>query len=199
MNFKHFFTFSFDNPVWWIITFILFYLILNPLYYYFTRFNKTITVKKVYDYAKGRYGRGLMFEDTDSNIYKVSDLWFKGEYDSMEDWNKLSVGSSFQIEGYGKRIPIFSRYPSVYKINKVEGFFVSRQQLNLRNQKSLDQEMQKEIELVNKLNNNKQHQSRLQRNDPKLNGLKTDETKLIKNLNDTQKKIKDLKGRLGLK
>jgi len=118
MNIINFFKLTLDNPVSWVIVFFLLAAIITPIYYYVTRFNKTVVVKKVYDYNKSRNSRGLMFEDTESNIYTVNNLWFKGEYDSMEDWNKLSVGGTYLIEGYGKRIPILNMYPRVYKITQ---------------------------------------------------------------------------------
>lgn len=112
MNFKKFLL---ENPFGWTLIGIVVLSIINILYYYMTAFDKTVTVKKTYNIYR-KHSKGLMFEDTNGNIYKVTNAWFKGEFDSMEDWNRLKDGEKVSVQGYGKRVPILGMYPKVYSV-----------------------------------------------------------------------------------
>jgi len=112
MNWKNFLL---NNPLGWALIAFVALTVLNFLYYFGTRFQKSVMVKKTFNIYK-KNGKGLMFEDTNNQTYRVSNLWFKGEFDSMEDWNLLQPGQQATIEGYGYRVPMLGMYPNVYSV-----------------------------------------------------------------------------------
>lgn len=95
-----------------IIIFITF--IFNIILYFVSVFSKEITVNKVYDIR-----RTLMFEDSNNNSYIVSNVWYLGRFNSMEEWNKLEVGKKYRIKGFGYRIGFLGMYPRIYDINPI--------------------------------------------------------------------------------
>ena len=77
-------------------------------------------------------GNNECFEPLTSNLYKrktlagefilvnkylVDNLWFTGDFNRAEDYNKLEKGKSYDISGYNLRVPVLDMYPKIYKIN----------------------------------------------------------------------------------
>lgn len=108
----------FDSFIGWFLIFFVILTIINIIYHFGTQFTKTVTVKKSYNlYHKSG---GLMFEDTNNQTYKVKNVWFKGEFDAMEDWNLLQPGQKADVKGFGYRIPMIGLYPVVYSVKIVK-------------------------------------------------------------------------------
>ena len=101
-------------PSFFIIIFIL-SIIFKIIYDFSTPFTKTITVKEKYLRNAGRRRKDVyMIVDTDNNIYQLTDVWYRGEFNMANDYIGLEVGKKYKITGYGKRIHFLSWYPSVY-------------------------------------------------------------------------------------
>ena len=110
-------------PLQWIIIFIVLLLLFNfidIIYYQFTKFTKTITIKSKYNAMKsGRYGgTKYMIEDTDLNLYKVVNVSWKLDFNEAEDWNRMEVGKTYKVNGYGKRMSFVGKYPSIYSYSQ---------------------------------------------------------------------------------
>ena len=56
----------------------------------------------------------------DNTIYEISDLLFIGKFNSSDLYGELEAGKKYQIETTGYRIPFFSEYQNINKIEKVE-------------------------------------------------------------------------------
>ena len=83
--------------------------------YSFTKFEKKITIKDKYTrYRKN--GSNYNVVDTDNNIYQIGNLWFFGDFNRAEDYNKLEVGQSYTVKGYGIRVPVLDMYKKIYEI-----------------------------------------------------------------------------------
>jgi len=93
---------------------VLFY-----LYYFSTRFTTVITVKKD-DIVKtnGRYNSNLIGAES-GEVYKVSSNVLIGTFSSSEILNRIEVGKTYQITGYGKRVHILGLYPVIVSIKQV--------------------------------------------------------------------------------
>lgn len=91
-------------------------LLLKPILYIFTKFNKKITVKDKYIRYR-RKSSNYHIVDSEDNIYLVDNLWFTGDFNRAEDYNKLEKGKSYDISGYNLRVPVLDMYPKIYKIN----------------------------------------------------------------------------------
>ena len=107
-------------PVYAVIILVLFVLLVDVMYYQFTKFTKTITIKNKYNSMKGgRYsGTDYMIEDTDLNLYKVINVVWKLDFNQTEDWNRMEVGKTYKVNGYGKRMSFVGKYPSIYSYSQ---------------------------------------------------------------------------------
>lgn len=54
--------------------------------------------------------------DTENNTYQITDLFFKGKFNSTDLYNQLEINKKYKIETTGKRIHYFSIYPNINKI-----------------------------------------------------------------------------------
>ena len=78
-----------------------------------------ITVKEKYIKNNGESYK-YMIVDTNNNAYQITDLIFKGKWNSTDIYNQLEIGNEYEIKTTGKRIPFFSMYPNINEIKKVE-------------------------------------------------------------------------------
>lgn len=108
---------TFAEPYKLIIYFLILSVLFNIIYIYLTRFKKTIIVDEKFTYGGKTTDRTI--SDTEGNIYKVKNSIYYLYWNSAEIFDKLDKNNKFEIEGYGKRIPIFGMYPNIIKANKV--------------------------------------------------------------------------------
>ena len=108
-------------PVYAVIILVLFVLLVDVMYYQFTKFTKIITIKSKYNAMKsGRYGgTKYMIEDTDLNLYKVVNVSWKLDFNEAEDWNRMEVGKTYKVNGYGTRMAAAGKYPNIYSYSQV--------------------------------------------------------------------------------
>ena len=101
----------------WIITIIVF-ILLDIVYTYGTYFSKTITIKEK-DYLKnGKYGENVV-SDMEGNIYSISNsihYWF---FTATELYTELTEKQTYNVTGYGYRIPILNMFPTIISATKV--------------------------------------------------------------------------------
>ena len=57
--------------------------------------------------------------DSNDNIYQIRDVWFKGEFDTADDYVKIKEGKTYKVVGYGSRVRMLSWYPILYKFTEV--------------------------------------------------------------------------------
>tara|TARA_B110000027_G_C15839697_1_gene177869 strand:- start:48 stop:401 length:354 start_codon:yes stop_codon:yes gene_type:complete len=100
-----------------VIIIILIIIFIIPLIlYYTTHFEKKITIKDKYTrYRKG--GSNYNIVDMENNIYQIGNVWFKFDFNRAEDYNKLEKNKTYNIKGYGIRIPILDMYKNIYYVN----------------------------------------------------------------------------------
>lgn len=81
-------------------------------------FEKEITIAKKYTAIGGvRYAyTKYMIVATDGNIYQVSNVWWRADFNNEEDWHALDIGKTYRVKGWGYRVPLFGMYPNIYKI-----------------------------------------------------------------------------------
>jgi hypothetical protein len=83
-----------------------------------SHFEKEITITKKYTAVTGvRYARTqYMVVDSDNSIYEVSNVWWKADFNNVEDWNNMEVGKKYRVKGWGYRFPLFGMYPNIYEL-----------------------------------------------------------------------------------
>ena len=82
---------------------------------YFNKQNITITVKDKY-IKNYKESSKYLIVDEENNTYQITDLLFKGKFNSTDIYNQLEEGKTYKIETTGYRIPIFSSYQNINKI-----------------------------------------------------------------------------------
>ena len=58
--------------------------------------------------------------DENNNTYQITDLIFKGKFNSTDLYNQMEIGKKYKIETTGYRIRILSKYQNINKIYKLE-------------------------------------------------------------------------------
>lgn len=119
--FSNLFSSSFgnSNTRWFflIVFFMLLGHIVTFIEYMTMSFEKKIQIKE--KYMSGYKGSGRYFVvDSENNVYKLVDVWFLGEFDRGTDFARINKGETYIVKGYGKRIPIISRFPRIYDVSK---------------------------------------------------------------------------------
>ena len=105
------------NRSWKIIIVILIiFVVLNVVLYFGTHFTKNITIKDKYIRYR-RSASNYHVVDVEGNIYQIRNVWFKADFNRAEDYQTLEKGKTFNVSGYGIRIPLLGMYPSIYKVN----------------------------------------------------------------------------------
>lgn len=56
----------------------------------------------------------------DGETYKITDLLFKGKFNSTDLYNQLDIGKTYKITTTGIRLQYFSMYKNINKIEKVD-------------------------------------------------------------------------------
>ncbi len=70
-------------------------------------------------YVKGQSGT-YMVVDEEGNTYQITDLLFKGKFNSSDLYSQLEIGKKYDIETTGYRIPFLSWYKNINKISEEE-------------------------------------------------------------------------------
>ena len=78
-----------------------------------------ITIKDKYVKSGSKSGKYLIV-DSNNNTYQVTDLLFKGKFNSTDIYNQLEIGKTYRVEISGKRIHIFSWYQNINKVIEEE-------------------------------------------------------------------------------
>lgn len=81
-----------------------------------------ITIKD--KYVKNGSGKNSISKylvvDTENNTYQITDLLFKGKFNSTDLYNQLEINKKYKIETTGNRIHYFSIYPNINKIKEMK-------------------------------------------------------------------------------
>ena len=78
-----------------------------------------ITVKDKFIKNNDKSGIFLIV-DENNNTYQITDLIFKGKFNSTDLYNQMEIGKKYKIETTGYRIHILSKYQNINKIYKLE-------------------------------------------------------------------------------
>jgi len=107
---------------WKLIACIIFVLVLIGLaisYPYTTKFERTITVSKVFQTINSEK-HVYMVTDQKGNSYKIQDTIFYWHFKSTDLWTKLEQGKTYRIKAYGWRIAFISGYPNIIEATFLE-------------------------------------------------------------------------------
>lgn len=74
-----------------------------------------ITVKDKYIKRSCSEKDKYLVVDTEGNTYQITDLTFKGKWNSTDLYNQLDIGKTYDIETSGIRNGFLSLYPNINK------------------------------------------------------------------------------------
>ena len=77
-----------------------------------------IVVKDKYIKRSGDTDLYLVVSE-DNETYKISDLLFKGKFNSTDLYNQLEIGKKYRITTTGIRLQYFSMYKNINKIEEI--------------------------------------------------------------------------------
>jgi len=107
--------FDFIYTYFWLIV-IITYILISALYTYLTPFQRRITVKEKYNYASGG-GKSLKVRNsiytTDGEIYVFSNSLWRWFFRSAELLLSVEVNKTYDVKGFGVRIPILGLFPVI--------------------------------------------------------------------------------------
>lgn len=95
---------------------------LKYLYYVKTKFEKTITIKKKYKHLnspENDYDDILKVVDSENNIYNITNLFFKLDFNKEEDYKTLESGNKYFVKGYGVENSGLGLYKNIYEVHKL--------------------------------------------------------------------------------
>ena len=111
---------TFDNLIMKLaIGFLIFLLVFPIIFYYSTSFEKDITIKEKYTtQVYGKYGSTPIYfiVSSDDTTYQLVNMWWKLDFNTMDDYAKLNVGKTYHVKGYGKHIPFLGMVHNIYDI-----------------------------------------------------------------------------------
>jgi len=102
----------------WVAFFVIilvFALLMPVILYFTTKFEKKITISEKYIRYR-RNGSNYNVVAEDGTIYKIGNVWFKGDFNRADDYAKLKEGQTYKVTGYGVRVPFLDMYKTVYKV-----------------------------------------------------------------------------------
>ena len=79
-----------------------------------------ILVKDKYVKNNSKGNDKYLIVDENNNTYEITDLFFKGKWNSTDLYNQLENNKKYKIKTTGKRIQFFSMYPNINNVEKVE-------------------------------------------------------------------------------
>ena len=74
-----------------------------------------IEIKEKYIKTENKSGRYYVV-DKNNNTYKITDLFFKGKFNSTDLYNKIEINKKYKIKTTGKRIHFLSMYKNINEI-----------------------------------------------------------------------------------
>ena len=111
-------SFFIDNLYLIICIIILIIILVLPLILYFTsKFETEITISEKYIRYR-RNSSNYNIVDIKGVIYKIGNLWFKGDFNRADDYAKIKEGKTYLVKGYGIRVPIIDWYKTIYEIKE---------------------------------------------------------------------------------
>lgn len=111
--------FNYLPEIPYVFLFILVLLnILKIIYVYSTKFKKIIIVDKKHIYGSKAKG-SKSISDSNNDIYTLKNSIYIYHWRSMELFDKIESGNTYEIEGHGIRVPILGLFPNITNVKLI--------------------------------------------------------------------------------
>ena len=101
-----------------IVVLLLLSVLVDLALYFTTHFEKEISVSNKYVRTTRRSSKYHVVDQNDEN-YRVTNVWFKGDFNRGDRYGILKEGKTYKVKGYGIRIPVLNMYKNIYSVEKV--------------------------------------------------------------------------------
>ena len=86
----------------------------SAIYTFGTTEEKNIEIKEKYKFNRNGFTKFMIVDKNDKHYCVNNSTWYL-KFDSIEDYNKIKIGSVQYIKYYGYRIPILNMFPNIVK------------------------------------------------------------------------------------
>ena len=86
----------------------------SAIYTFGTTEEKNIEIKEKYKFNRHGFTKFMIVDKNDKHYCVNNSTWYL-KFDSIEDYNKIKIGSVQYIKYYGYRIPILNMFPNIIK------------------------------------------------------------------------------------
>lgn len=98
---------------------IIIFLFMTYIFQYSNYSEAVIEIKD--KFVKTYNGNGTyIITDNNDNTYKIEDLLFIWKFNSTDIYSSIEIGGKYKIYTTGIRFKLFSQYPNINKIEKIE-------------------------------------------------------------------------------
>ena len=80
----------------------------------------TIGASAIYKFNRNGFTKFMIVDKNDKHYCVNNSTWYL-KFDSIEDYNKIKIGSVQYIKYYGYRISIFNMFPNIVKSKETKG------------------------------------------------------------------------------
>lgn len=109
------------EPVFIYLAILAVLLLVHAVVVFFTRFEKTITIKNKNPYSTGS-GRSMhtrnAIMDSTGTIYSIKNELLLLHFSSAEVWMLAEEGKTYKVKGYGLRVPLLGWFPNIVSLEK---------------------------------------------------------------------------------
>ena len=93
-------------------------IIINLVLFHTNQFEKEIVVTEKYTrYRKKESNYNIV--DDNGIIYKIDNVWFKGDFNRAEEYAKIKENKKYTVKGYGVRLPFLDMYHKIYDVKPI--------------------------------------------------------------------------------
>ena len=100
-----------------IIFFIMSYLV-DIIYTYSTKFEKTITIKKLDSIRSTKYGKNIIVDEK-NNVYYIQNNTYLLFFNSIQLYSNLEINKTYKIKGYGFSYPNLGLYQNIFNAQEI--------------------------------------------------------------------------------
>jgi hypothetical protein len=108
----------FEKPKIMYLSVFIVYAIIFYIYYFMTKFERTITVKSEFLKGDTLDNRRLnnYVSDINNKVYKLQNHYLLWHFITTNNISKLEKGNTVKIKGYGIRVGFLGLYPNILYI-----------------------------------------------------------------------------------
>lgn len=103
---------------YFIIILFIMSILVHIIYTYSTKFEKTITIKKLDSIRSSKYGKNIIVDEK-NNVYYVQNNMYLLFFNSIQLYSNLEINKTYKIKGYGFSFPNLGLYQNIFDAKEI--------------------------------------------------------------------------------